>query len=110
MTEFFRETDAHFLFTWDTLVSNRLVIHLLSSGLAMYNMVLCQYLHYCQNYDVTLDHFLTILDVLGTSRLMFQVLDPDELDRFLSAIRQTLWEERSPFELDFNHTYLLYAE
>ena len=57
-----------------------------------------------------LDHFLTGLDALGTSRLPFQVLDPDELDHFLSAIRQTLQEERSPFELAFNHTYQFYAE
>ena len=44
-------------------------------------MVLRQYLHYYQNYDVTLDHFLTGLDALETGRLTFQVLDPDELDR-----------------------------
>ena len=67
-------------------------------------------MHYYQNYDVTLDHFLTGLDALGTGRLTFQVLDPDELDRFLGAIRQTLWEDRSPFELAFNHTYQFYAE
>ena len=73
-------------------------------------MALRQYLHYYQNYDVTLDHFLTGLDALGTGRLMFQVLDPDELDRFLSAIRRQLREERSPFELAFNHTYQFYAE
>ena len=59
---------------------------------------------------MTLDHFLTGLDALGTGRLTFQVLDPDELDRFLSAIRRTLQEERSPFELAFNHTYQFYAE
>ena len=41
---------------------------------------------------------------------MFQVLDPDELDRFLSTIRRQLREERSPFELTFNHTYQFYAE
>ena len=41
----------------------------------MYDMVLRQYLHYYQNYDVTLDHFLTGLDTLGTGRLTFQVLD-----------------------------------
>ena len=62
------------------------------------------------NYDETLDHFLTGLDALGTGRLTFQVLDPDELDRFLSAIRRQLREERSPFELAFNHTYQFYAE
>ena len=76
----------------------------------MYDMVLQQYLHYYQNYDVTLDHFLTGLDTLGTGRLTFQVLDPNELERFLNAIWQTLWEERSPFELTFNHMYQFYAE
>ena len=110
MTEFFKRTETHFQFTWEALVSNRLAIHLLSSGSAMYDMVLQQYLHYYQNYDVTLDHFLTGLDALGTGRLTFQVLDLDELDRFLGAIRQMLWEERSPFELAFNHTYQFYAE
>ena len=110
MTEFFKRTETHFRFTWEALVSNRLAIHLLSSGSAMYDMVLRQYLNYYQNYDVTLDHFLTELDALGTGRLMFQVLDPDELDRFLSAIRRQLQRERSPFELAFNHTYQFYAE
>ena len=110
MTEFFKRTETHFRFTWEALVSNRLVIHLLSSGSAMYDMVLRQYLHYYQNNDVTLDHFLTGLDALGTGRLKFQVLDPDELDRFLSAIRRQLREERSPFELAFNHTYQFNTE
>ena len=110
MTEFFKRMETHFRFTWEALVSNRLAIHLLSSGSAMYDMVLQQYLHYYQNYDVTLDHFLTGLDALGTGRLTFQVLDPDELDRFLSAIRRQLRKERSPFELSFNHTYQFYAE
>ena len=110
MTEFFKRTETHFRFTWEALVSNRLAIHLLSSGSAMYDMVLRQYLHYYQNYDVTLDHFLTGLDALGTGRLTFQVLDPDELDRFLSAIRRQLQEERWSFELAFNHTYQFYAE
>ena len=59
---------------------------------------------------MTLDHFLTGLDALGTGRLTFQVLDPDELDRFLSAIRRQLHKERSPSELAFNHTYQFYAE
>ena len=59
---------------------------------------------------MTLDHFLTGLDALGTGQLMFQVLDPDELNCFLSAIRRQLREERSPFELAFNHTYQFYAE
>ena len=65
---------------WEALVSNRLAIHLLSSGSAMYDMVLRQYLHYYQNYDVTLDHFLTGFDVLGTGRLTFQVLDPESIE------------------------------
>ena len=56
----------------------------------MYDMVLRQYLNYYQNYDVTLDHFLTGLDALGTGRLMFKMLDPDELDCFLKDIRRTL--------------------
>ena len=110
MTEFFKRTETHFRFMWEALVSNRLAIHLLSSGSAMYDMVLQQYLHYYQNYDVTLDHFLTGLDTLGIGRLTFQVLDPDELDCFLSTIRRQLREERSPFELAFNHTYQFYAE
>ena len=110
MTAFFKRTEKHFRFMWEALVSNRLAIHLLSSGSAMYDMVLRQYLHYYQNYDVTLDHFLTGLDALGTGRLTFQVLDPDELDCFLSTIRRQLREERSPFELAFNHTYQFYAE
>ena len=92
MTEFFKTAETHFRFTWEALVSNRLEIHLLSSGSAMYDMVLRQYLHYYQNYDVTL------------------VLDPEELDRFLSSIRRQLQEERSLFELAFNHTYQFYAE
>ena len=53
MTDFFQRTEQHFRFTWEALVSNRLAIHLLSSGSAMYDMVLRQYLHYYQNYDVT---------------------------------------------------------
>ena len=111
MTDFFKRTETHFRFTWEALVSNRLAIHLLSSGSAMYDMVLQQYfLHHYQNYDVTLDHFLTGLDALGTGRLTFQVLDPDQLERFLSAIRRQLHEERSPFELAFNHTKQFYAE
>ena len=68
MTVFFQITERHLVFQWQTLVSNRLAIKFLTSGSAMYNMVLRQYLHYYQNYDVTLDHFLTRLDALGTSR------------------------------------------
>ena len=40
MTEFCKRTETHFHFTWEALVSNRLAIQLLSSGSAMYNMVL----------------------------------------------------------------------
>ena len=77
----------------------------------MYDMVFYDNIYTTTRiYDVTLDHFLTGLDALGTGRLTFQVLDPDELDRFLSAIRRQLREERSPFELAFNHTYQFYAE
>ena len=50
------------------------------------------------------------MDALGTGQLTFHVLDPHELDRFLSAIRRTLRKERSPFELAFNYTYQFYAE
>ena len=39
MTEFFKRTESHFRFMWEALVSNRLAIHLLSSGSAMYDMV-----------------------------------------------------------------------
>ena len=59
---------------------------------------------------MTLDLFLTGLDAFGTGQLLFQVLDPDELNRFLSAIRRKIREERSPFELVFNHTNQFYAE
>ena len=38
------------------------------------------------------------------------MLDPDKLNRFLSAIRRQLHKERSPFELAFNHTYQFYSE
>ena len=40
MTEFFKRIETHFQFMWKALVSNRLAIHLLSSGFAMYDMVL----------------------------------------------------------------------
>ena len=91
-------------------MSNRLAIKLLSSGSALYDKVLHQYLQYYINYQVTLDHFLTGLDSLGTGRLTFQVLDPDELNRFLNAIEEQLHKERSQFQLAFNHTYQYYAE
>ena len=39
MTDFFKRTESHFCFTWEALVSNRLAIHLLSSGSVMYDMV-----------------------------------------------------------------------
>ena len=76
----------------------------------MYDHVLHQYLQYYINYQVMLDHFLTRLDSLGTGRLTFQVLDPDELMWFLDAIAKQLHKERSSFQLTFNHTYQYYAE
>ena len=76
----------------------------------MYDRVLHQYLQYYINYQVTLDHFLTGLDSFGTGRLTFQVLDPDELTRFLDAIAKQLHKERSSFQHAFNHTYQYYAE
>ena len=59
---------------------------------------------------MTLDHFLTGLDSLGTGRFTFQVLDPTELTRFLDAIARQLHTERLSFALAFNHTYQYYAE
>ena len=59
---------------------------------------------------MTLDHFLTGLDSLGTGHLTFQVLDPTELTQFLDAITRQLHTERSSFALAFNHTYQYYAE
>ena len=104
------ETSRQFKYTWQITVANRLAIKLLSSGAAMYDRVLHQYLQYYINYQVTLDHFLTGLDSLGTGHLTYQVLDPDELTRFLNAIARQLHKERSPFQLAFNHTYQYYAE
>ena len=83
---------------------------LLSNGAAMYDRVLHKYLQYYINYQVTLDHFLTGLNSLGTGRLTFQVLDPTELTQFLYAIARQLHTERSSFALAFNHTYQYYAE
>ena len=60
---------------------------------------------------MTLDHFLTGLDALGTGRLTFQVLDPDELDRFLSFHQKTTPGRKGHrLNLLFNHTYQFYAE
>ena len=81
-----------------------------SNGAAMYDHVLHKYLQYYINYQVTLDHFLTGLDSLGTGCLTFQVLDPTELTWFLDAIARQLHTERSSFSLAFNHTYQYYAE
>ena len=107
---FMSETTRQFKYTWQITVANRLAIKLLSSGSAMYDRVLHQYLQYYINYQVTLDHFLTGFNSLGTGRLTFQVLDPDELTRFLDAIAKQLHKERSSFQLTFNHTYQYYAE
>ena len=110
LQDFMAKTNEQFKYTWQVTVSNRLAIKLLSSGSALYDRVLHQYLQYYINYQVTLDHFLTGLDSLGTGRLTFQVLDPDELNRFLKAIEEQLHKERSQFQLAFNHTYQYYAE
>ena len=107
---FMNETDTHFKYTWQVMVSNRLAIKLLTGAATLYDQVLYQYKRYYERYDVTLDHFIAGLDALATGRLTVQVLDPVELDRFLGAIRQQLAAERSPFRLAFNHTYQFYAE
>ena len=73
------ETTKQFKYTWQVTVSNRLAIKLLSSGAAIYDRVLDKYLQYYINYQITLDHFLTGLDSLGTGHLTFQVLNPTEL-------------------------------
>ena len=107
---FMAETMKQFKYTWQVTVANRLAIKLLSSGSAIYDRVLHQYLQYYINYQLTLDHFLTGLDSLGTGRLTYQVLDPDELTWFLNAIAHQLHKERLLFQLSFNHTYQYYAE
>ena len=104
------ETTDQFRHTWQITISIRLAIMLLSNGAAMYDQVLHKYLQYYINYQVTLDHFLTGLDSLGTGCLTFQVLDPTELTWFLDAIARQLHTERSSFALAFNHTYEYYAE
>ena len=110
LKEFMAETTEQFRHTWQITISNRLAIKLLSHGAAMYDRVLHKYLQYYINYQVTLDHFLTGLDSLGTGRLTFQVLDPTELTQFLDAIARQLHTERSSIALAFNHTYQYYAE
>ena len=47
-----------------------------------------------------------------TTKTAFQHIDYHllHLDSKLNYIRRMLWEERSPFELAFNHTYQFYAE
>ena len=107
---FMSKTTQQFKYSWQITVANRLAIKLLSSGSAMYDHVLHQYLQYYIKYQVMLDHFLTGLDSLGTGRLTFEVLDPDELTRFLDAITKQLHKERSSFQLAFNQTYEYYAE
>ena len=110
LQEFMTETTEQFRHTWQITIFNRLAIMLLSNGAVMYDRVLHKYLQYYINYKVTLDHFLTGLDSLGTGRLTFQVLDPTELTQFLDAITRQLHTERSSFALAFNHTYQYYAE
>ena len=92
LQHFMAEMNKQFKYTWQVTVSNRLVIKLLSSGSALYDRVLHQYLQYYINYQVTLDHFITGLDSYRTWRLTFQVLDPDELNHFLKAIEEQLAE------------------
>ena len=110
LKQFMAKTTKQFKYTWQVTVSNRLVIKLLSSGAVIYDRVLHKYLQYYINYQITLDHFLTGLDSLGTGCLTFQVLDPTELTRFLDAISCQLHTQRLSFELAFNHTYQYYAE
>ena len=86
LKQFMAETTKQFKYTWQVTVSNQLAIKLLFSGAAIYNQVLHKYLQYYINYQITLDHFLTGLDSLGTGRLTLQVLNPTELTRFLEAI------------------------
>ena len=104
------ETTEQFRHTWQITISNRLAIMLLYNGAAMYDRVLHKDLQYYINYQVTLDHFLTGLNSLGTGCLTFQVLDPTELTWFLDAIARQLHTERSSFALAFKHTYQYYAE
>ena len=107
---FMAETRRQFKYTWEMTVANRLAIKLLSSGLAIYDRVLHKYQQYYINYQVTLGHFLTGLDSLGTGHLTFQVLDPTELNQFLEAISRQLHKERLLFQLVFNQTYQYYAK
>ena len=104
LREFMAENTDQFRHTWQITISNRIAIMLLSNGAAMYDRVLHKYLQYYINYQVTLDHFLTGLDSLGTGCLTFEVLDPTELTRFLDTITRQLHTERSSFALAFNHT------
>ena len=110
LREFMTETTDQFRHTLQITISNRLAIMLLSNGAAMYDRVLHKYLQYYINYQVTLDHFLTGLNSLGTGCLTFQVLGPTELTQFLDAIARQLHTERSSFALAFNHTYQYYAK
>ena len=110
LKQFMAETTKQFKHTWQVTVSNRLVIKLLFSGAAIYDRVLHKYLQYYINYQITLHHFLTGLDSLGTGHLTFQVLYPTELTRFLEAISHQLHAQRLSFELALNHTYQYYAK
>ena len=70
LKRFMAETTKQFKHTWQVPVSNRLAIKLLSSGAAIYDRVL-KYLQYYINYQITLVHFLTGLESLGTGCLTF---------------------------------------
>ena len=110
LQEFMVETTDQFRHTWQITTSSRLAIMLLSNGAAMYDRVLHKYLQYYINYQVTLDHFLTGLECLGTGCLTFQVFDRIELTEFLDAITRKLHTEKSSFALVFDHTFQYYAE
>ena len=55
---FMSETTRQFKYTWQITVANRLAIKLLSSGSAMYDHVLHQYLQYYINYQVIINYHI----------------------------------------------------
>ena len=107
---FVDDTNRKFEHTWEVVTSNRLAIKMLGASTTLYKTALQEYLGYYYRYDTTLDHFIDGLDALGTGRLTYQILDPVELQRFLEALNTQLNDERSPFELAFDHTYQYYAQ
>ena len=107
---FVNETTERFQFTWEVVTSNRLAVTMIGTAGNMYKSVMQEYLGYHTRYDTTLDHFIDGLDALGTGRLTYQILDPIELQKFLTSVSRQLDAERSPFELAFDHTYQYYAQ